>query len=82
MIIGMSEKKKTSLELETLPILRQRAAEDGTTMSAWVDELVRREDLRRRIAADRKELAAAGLHDPAQVDAIARAAMATRQVGQ
>ncbi len=71
-------KQKTSLELEWLAVIKQRAAEDGKTMSAWVDDLVRREDLRRRIVADREALKVAGLYDPARVDAIARAAIASR----
>ncbi len=72
----MAEKTKMTLALATREIIRQRAAEDGLDMGTYIDRLVERDDLRRRIAADVTTLEAAGLGR--RTDAIAAAAVRSR----
>lgn len=58
---GMA-KRKTSVTFddETLAILARRAEEDRLDRSAYLAELIKRDDLRRRIAVDSATLDAAG----------------------
>ncbi|GIG63240.1 hypothetical protein Lfu02_76120 [Longispora fulva] len=67
-----------TLSLASAEILRQRAAEDGVDMSAWVDRLIAKADLQRRIRADRVTLDAAGLLTPERDARNARIAAAMR----
>ncbi len=53
-------KTSVSFDEETLEILARRADEEGLDRSAYLAQLVRRDDLRRRIAADSATLNAAG----------------------
>ncbi|MBF6222803.1 hypothetical protein IU479_32475 [Nocardia abscessus] len=53
-------KTSVSFDDETLEILARRAEEEGLDRSAYLAQLVRRDDLRRRIAADSATLNAAG----------------------
>ncbi|MBF6335554.1 hypothetical protein IU450_06605 [Nocardia abscessus] len=53
-------KTSVSFDDETLEILVRRAEEEGLDRSAYLAQLVRRDDLRRRIAADSATLNAAG----------------------
>ncbi|WP_159080341.1 hypothetical protein [Nocardia suismassiliense] len=54
--------RKTSVSFDdtTLEILARRAEEEGMDRSAYLADLVRRDDLRRRIAADTATLNTAG----------------------
>jgi hypothetical protein len=72
----MAEKTKMTLALATREIIRQRAAEDGLDMGSYIDRLVERDDLRRRIAADVTTLETARLGR--RTDAIAAAAVRSR----
>jgi len=81
----MADKAKMTLALATRDIIRQRAAEDGLDMSTYIDRLVERDDLRRRIAADIATLQAAGLDKPdraARIDTIAAAAALSRRTAR
>lgn len=82
-MVGMTgrTKVKTTLSLETAPIIRQRASEAGMDMSAWVDDLVRHADLGLRIEADAATIRAAGLDGPDRAERNARIA-ATIRVGR
>lgn len=78
----MADKAKMTLALATREIIRQRAAEDGLDMGTYVDRLVERDDLRRRIAADVATLEAAGLAGSARAartDAMAVATVLARR---
>jgi hypothetical protein len=59
------KRQKLTVEVATKEIIRQRASEEGLSIGAYLDNLVRRDDLRRRIALDRSTLAAAELNSPA-----------------
>ena len=76
----MAEKTKMTLALATREIIRQRAAEDGLDMGSYIDRLVERDDLRRRIAADVTTLETAGLGR--RTDAIATAAVQSRHAAR
>ncbi len=81
----MPDKAKVTLALATREIIRHRAAEDGLDMSAYVDRLRERDELRRRIAADVVTLQAAGLEGPGRAtraDAITAAAVLSRRAAQ
>ncbi len=61
MLGGMAGRKTSvSFDDETLAILARRAEEEGMDRSAYLAQLVHRDDLRRRIAADSATLNAAG----------------------
>ncbi len=60
----MPNKTKTTLSLETMPIIRQRATQAGKEMSAWIDELVERTDHQLRAREDEATIQAAGLRGP------------------
>lgn len=72
-------KAKLTVEITTKSILTQRAGEDAVSMGTYLDRLIARDDLRRRIAADRAALAAAGLDSPERVDRIGAAAVRSRR---
>ncbi len=71
-------KEKLTVEIATKSILAQRASEDAVSMGTYLDRLVARDDLRRRIAADRTVLAAAGLDKPDRVDRLAAVTLRSR----
>jgi hypothetical protein len=53
-------KTSVSFDDDVLAILARRAEEEGLDRSAYLAQLVRRDDLRRRIASDSATLNAAG----------------------
>ncbi|WP_280491790.1 hypothetical protein [Nocardia asiatica] len=71
-------KTSVSFDDETLEILARRAEEEGLDRSAYLAQLVRRDDLRRRIAADSATLNAAG-HTPDRASAVTAALIAQRR---
>ena len=58
------KREKLTVEVATKAIIRQRATEDGLSIGAYLDSLVQRDDLRRRLALDRATLAATGANSP------------------
>ncbi|WP_378736723.1 hypothetical protein [Nocardia brasiliensis] len=72
--------RKTSVSFDdaTLEILARRAQEEGMDRSAYLAELVRRDDLRRRLAADTATLSAAG-HTLERASALTAALIAQRR---
>jgi hypothetical protein len=76
---GMAGRKTSvSFDDETLEILARRAGEDGMDRSAYLAALVRRDDRRRRIAADSATLNAAG-YTPDRATALTAALIAQRR---
>jgi hypothetical protein len=69
----MSE--KLTVRVETKSLIEARAADAGLPMGAYLDALVRQDDLRARIQRDADTMATAGLDNPER-DA-RRAAMIT-----
>ncbi|MGH3648737.1 MAG: hypothetical protein ACRDTM_16375 [Micromonosporaceae bacterium] len=57
----MAAKEKLTVNVSTKDIIRQRATEDGLDQGAYLDRLVRQDDLRRRIREDRLTMQRAGL---------------------
>lgn len=79
MLSGMAGRKTSvSFDDETLEILARRAAEEGLDRSAYLARLVRRDDLRRRLAADSATLNAAG-YGPDRATAVTAALLAQRR---
>jgi hypothetical protein len=79
MLSGMAGRKTSvSFDDETLDILARRAEEEGMDRSAYLARLVRRDDLRRRIAADSATLNAAG-YTPDRATAVTAALIARRR---
>lgn len=79
MLNGMAGRKTSvSFDDETLDILARRAKEEGMDRSAYLARLVRRDDLRRRIAADSATLNAAG-YTPDRATAVTAALIARRR---
>ncbi|MGW0252168.1 hypothetical protein ACWDYH_36640 [Nocardia goodfellowii] len=71
-------KTSVSFDEETLEILARRAAEVNLDRSAYLAELVHRDDLRRRIAADSATLNAAG-YTPDRASALTAGLIAQRR---
>jgi hypothetical protein len=67
-----------SFDDEILEILARRAEEAGIDRSAYLAQLVRRDDLRRRIAADSATLNAAG-YTPDRATALTAGLIARRR---
>ncbi|GAA1645729.1 hypothetical protein GCM10009764_79150 [Nocardia ninae] len=67
-----------SFDDATLEILARRAQEEGMDRSAYLADLVRRDDLRRRLAADTATLAAAG-HAPERASMLTAALITQRR---
>jgi hypothetical protein len=67
-----------SFDDEILEILARRAEEAGIDRSAYLAQLVRRDDLRRRIAADSATLNAAG-YTPDRATALTAGLFARRR---
>ncbi|UGT69148.1 hypothetical protein LTT66_02745 [Nocardia gipuzkoensis] len=67
-----------SFDEETLEILARRAEEEGLDRSAYLSQLVRRDDLRRRLAADSATLNAAG-YTPDRATAVTTGLIAQRR---
>lgn len=67
-----------SFDDEILEILARRAEEEGIDRSAYLAQLVRRDDLRRRIAADSAALNAAG-YTPDRATALTAGLIARRR---
>jgi len=62
----MPGKTKMTFALSCRELIRQRAAEDGIDMGTYIDRLVHRDDLRRRIRADEQALREAGYYSSAR----------------
>lgn len=60
----MALKQKLTVNVSTREIIKRRASEDGMDQGAYLDHLVRQDDLRRRIRADRQTMQEAGLLSP------------------
>jgi hypothetical protein len=71
-------KTSVSFDEETLDILARRAEEEGLDRSAYLAQLVRRDDLRRRLAADSATLNAAG-YTPDRATAVTTGLIAQRR---
>jgi len=71
-------KEKLTVELATKAVLAQRAREDAVSIGTYLDRLITRDDLRRRIAADRVVPAAAGLDRPRRIDQLSASALLSR----
>ncbi len=79
MFDGMTGRKTSvSFDDEILEILARRAEEEGIDRSAYLAQLVRRDDLRRRIAADSATLNAAG-YTPDRATALTAGLIAQRR---
>jgi hypothetical protein len=79
MLGGMAGRKTSvSFDDEILEILARRAEEAGIDRSAYLAQLVRRDDLRRRIAADSATLNAAG-YTPDRATALTAGLIARRR---
>lgn len=79
MLDGMAGRKTSvSFDDEILEILARRAAEEGVDRSAYLSDLVRRDDLRRRIAVDSATLNAAG-HTPDRATTLTEALITQRR---
>jgi hypothetical protein len=79
MFDGMAGRKTSvSFDDEILEILARRAEEEGIDRSAYLAQLVRRDDLRRRIAADSATLNAAG-YTPDRATALTAGLIAQRR---
>ena len=79
MLGGMAGRKTSvSFDDEILEILARRAEEAGIDRSAYLAQLVRRDDLRRRIAADSATLNAAG-YTPDRATALTAGLIAQRR---
>jgi hypothetical protein len=74
-------KTSVSFDDETLEILARRAEEEGVDRSAYLAQLVRRDDLRRRITADSATLNAAG-RTPDRATAVTAALIAQRRAAE
>ncbi|MFD0000580.1 hypothetical protein [Nocardia sp. NPDC127526] len=74
----MGRKTSMSFDDETLAIIARRAAEENMDRSAYLAELVRRDDLRRRLAADSATLNAAG-YGPDRATALTAGLIAQRR---
>lgn len=72
------KREKLTVEVATKAIIRQRATEDGLSIGAYLDSLVQRDDLRRRLALDRATLAASSAASSAATPAASSAQRAAR----